>query len=226
MNDSAKSVLCEEKIEKNLSDERLENAVSSTEFEVAAQRFRQLAKEEGIETAAGLWICRPLKQWIKNLNKTQSLQNASPHLDRNSLLYLAVGMNNSLHIRDCLLVSAVSDCDFDSLMKIASRPHFEETVKLVEGCLRKAFHDSSAHPDKRKCERASEMFKQIIRSIPEQYSAQPYAVLSYLMWWIGEPEQKNRYWKQALARDRNCTLALIVAEAIANKIEPAWNCEQ
>ena len=150
MNDSAKSVLCEEKIEKNLSDERLENAVSSTEFEVAAQRFRQLAKEEGIETAAGLWICRPLKQWIKNLNKTQSLQNASPHLDRNSLLHLAVGMNNSLHIRDCLLVSAVSDCDFDSLMKIASRPHFEETVKLVEGCLRKAFHDSSAHPDKRK----------------------------------------------------------------------------
>ena len=115
MNDSAKSVLCEEKIEKNLSDKRLENAVSSTEFEVAAQRFRQLAKEEGIETAAGLWICRPLKQWIKNLNKTQSLQNASPHLDRNSLLHLAVGMNNSLHIRDCLLVSAVSDCDFDSL---------------------------------------------------------------------------------------------------------------
>ena len=136
-------------------------------------------------------------------------------------------MGEMLSIRDAFLISAIVDeqrASREFLMDFAERPKQPINAQRLEQLLSDAFHDPSARPDMKRCDQAINMLFDIIDMIPKPYRAQPFAVISYIMWWMGQ-EGAMAAAISALAIDDQCSLAAIVCSAVERHIEPAWTSE-
>ncbi|WP_221343557.1 hypothetical protein [Bifidobacterium sp. SO1] len=135
----------------------------------------------------------------------------------------AVGMSESLPIRDAAIVSLVigRPCDERMMIEIASQPHSDRVRCGMSDMMTNAFHDARARPDTERCRRGTAMLKRMGDAVPERWRVQPLAALAYVLWWMGDDLAVIRA-LECLALDEDCTLAGIVVSLIERGIRPAW----
>ena len=181
------------------------------------RQLKDMRMERGIAAADALWVERPFHAWLRNLD-------CGDHdLSHAEMSALAVGMAESLAIRDALIVSLVTQrgvCDEKRMISFAARPHDPRNVSGMYRMLQRAFDDADAALDHDRCRTGLAMMKVIYSSVPVFLQTQPLALMGYIHWWMGDDEGLP-YALDALQRDVKCTLASIVRSAYEHDIRPA-----
>lgn len=184
--------------------------------ELAAQ-LRTNRREHGIAPADAQWVRIPFRTWLTCLDRY------STSLDPTHGEALAVGMRESLAMRDALIVSLVAQrglCDEEMMIGFASRPHDPDNVRRMYRLLEQAFEDEDAVLDLRRCRTGIAMIRTIADQAPNRFRAQPLAFIGYIRWWMGS-ENGLPAALEALSVDHSCTLASIVRTAYEHDIHPA-----
>ena len=210
--------------------------ITGTEMKETINQFEQDLRSNGTRKAVRSLISEALLIWMDALEQA-SAENDGPcrvsvtrtecSLDKDAVIRITVGMGEMLSIRDAFLISAIVDeqrASREFLMDFAERPKHPGNAQRLEQLLSDAFRDPSARPDMKRCDQAVNMLFDIIDMIPKPYRAQPFAVISYIMWWMGR-EGAIAAAISALAIDDQCSLAAIVCSAVERHIGPAWTSE-
>lgn len=223
--------------------------LSDDEMDQTVQLFREQRRQMGVEKADEAWFCDPLDDWLACLSggrdgtgrdgtgrdgagrdgtartgrrRSGAAKTGGGGLSRESVAALAVGMREKLAFRDALIVSLVCpQADRDHLLELGVRPHRPQSVRYLCGVLDDTFRDPGTKPEGDRATRGFSMLTQILASVPENYQAQPLAVLAYMLWWMGDARAVADA-VRALAYDERCTLAAIVLSAVEHGICPAW----
>lgn len=193
-------------------DERVADTVRRLD-----RRLREDRRDRGPKAADAAWVDGPFDDWLAMLRD-------GADIGRPSMLALAVGMNQTLAIRDALIVSIVGGPEGvgkEALMDFASRPHAPEVCSRMGRLLTAAFTDEHGGLDESRCRAAVRALKDMIGIVPERYQVQPLTVSAYVLWWLGDGEAVECALK-ALSIDGRCSLAAIVLGAMRRGIYPAW----
>lgn len=189
--------------------------------------FRDLRRSSGPEAGNLNWVSAPFSRWMTILDSWTILgeddgQRAAL-LSRDDMAALAIGMNESLPIRDAMIVSLVTGkrCDEATMVAIAARPHTDRVRKTMSRLLDEAFHEADTVPDFERCGRGMAMLADIGKSVPERWRVQPLAALAYVSWWIDDDRAALRA-IECLSINAECRLALIVLSMIEHGVHPAW----
>ncbi|RSX51346.1 DUF4192 family protein [Bifidobacterium samirii] len=144
-------------------------------------------------------------------------------LGDDAVAMLAVGMRDSLSVRDALILSLVSDepCPPATLLDMAATPKERDTREMMTGMVAESFENAAHTPDWDRCERGLAMFDDLIASVPSPWQVQPFAAMAYILWWAGSGIAV-RYALAALTLDEGCSLAAIVFSMLDKGIRPAW----
>lgn len=188
--------------------------ITGTEMEEAISRFERDCRSDGVGETVRSFIREPLFIWMdalaqasdESVSHSEGEFHAECGLDRNMIMRTTVGINRMLSIRDVFLISAIVDeryADRDFLMSFAERPKLSRNAQRLEQLLSDSFRDPLARPDMKRCDQAINMLFDIIDMIPKTYRAQPFAVISYIMWWMGQ-EGAMASAISALAIDDQC----------------------
>lgn len=182
-----------------------------------SMRLREDRRERGPRTADAAWVDHPLDDWLEVLRDGKQLPEAS-------MMALAVGMDQTLAIRDALIVSIVTGAaglDKEVLMGFASRPHAPEVCDWMGRMLTEAFTDEHGGVDGARCRAAVAALERMVAAVPERYRVQPLTIIAYVLWWLGDRRAPS-YALQALAIDAGCSLAAIVLGALRRGAYPVW----
>lgn len=210
--------------------------ITGTEMKETINQFEQDRRSNGTRKAVRSLISEAFLIWMDALEQASaendescrvSVTRTECSLDRDTVIRITVGMGEMLSIRDAFLISAIVDeqrASREFLMDFAERPKQPSNAQRLEQLLSDAFRDPSARPDMKRCDQAINMLFDIIDMIPQPYRAQPFAVISYIMWWMGQ-EGAIAAAISALAIDDRCSLAAIVCSAVERHIGPAWTLE-
>ncbi len=180
-------------------------------------QLREDRRERGPHVADAAWVDEPFDDWLAMLHEGKPLA-------RTSMLALAVGMDQTLAVRDALIVSIVGGADGARkavLMDFASRPHAPEVCARMGRLLTAAFTDEHGGLDEARCRAAVGALKDMAGIVPERYRVQPLTIMAYVLWWLGKDEAVE-YALEALAIDERCSLAAIVLGAMRRGIYPVW----
>ncbi|MBW3078822.1 DUF4192 domain-containing protein [Bifidobacterium simiiventris] len=201
----------------------IEEPFADNELERLTCRFRDMRRTVGPREGNREWVRDPFAQWIRTLESARSFDAAATMLDREGMAAFAVGMTESLPIRDAAIVSLVigRPCDERMMIEIASQPHSDRVRCGMSDMMTNAFHDARARPDTERCRRGTAMLKRMGDAVPERWRVQPLAALAYVLWWMGDDLAVIRA-LECLALDEDCTLAGIVVSLIERGIRPAW----
>ena len=144
-------------------------------------------------------------------------------LDDDAVAMLAVAMRESLPVRDCLIVSMIAHepCTLPMLLDMASRPNERVVRDLMTGLLTDSFECEEHMPDTVRCSRGTAMLDAIAAMVPSPWRVQPYAAMSYLLWWMGDA-RAAAYAIDCLTMDEGCSLAGMVLSLLAKGLSPAW----
>lgn len=210
--------------------------ITGMEMKETINQFEQDCRLNGTRKAVRSLISEAFLIWMDALEQA-SVENDEPwrvgvtrtecSLDRDTVIRITVGMGEMLSIRDAFLISAIVDeqrASREFLMDFAERPKQSINAQRLEQLLSDSFRDPLARPDMKRCDQAINMLFDIIDMIPKTYRAQPFAVISYIMWWMGQ-EGAMAAAISALAIDDQCSLAAIVCSAVERHIGPAWTSE-
>ena len=118
------------------------------ELETRSQEFRNDRRLRGAQQANADWVAEPLDEWLSCLDA------GNTDLGRETMAAFAVGMRETLSIRDALILSLVIDesrCPKSWLMEFAARPHLARTRTRMGELLTCAFEDEGMMPDKERC---------------------------------------------------------------------------
>lgn len=210
--------------------------ITGTEMKETINQFEQDRRSNGTRKAVRSLISEAFLIWMDALEQASaendescrvSVTRTECSLDRDTVIRITVGMDEMLSIRDAFLISAIVDeqrASREFLMDFAERPKQPSNAQRLEQLLSDAFRDPSARPDMKRCDQAINMLFDIIDMIPKPYRAQPFAVISYIMWWMDQ-EGAIAAAISALAIDDQCSLAAIVCSAVERHIGPAWISE-
>ena len=102
-----------------------------------------------------------------------------------------------------------------------ANPTLPGNTRHLDESLNVSFLDASRKPDTKRCDNGVNMMFDIIGMVPERYHVQPLAIISYVLWWMGD-ERAMLCAMRALALDENCSLAAIICSAAHRHIGPAW----
>ena len=152
------------------------------------------------------------------------LDAGNTDLGRETMAAFAVGMRETLSIRDALILSLVIDesrCPKSWLMEFAARPHLARTRTRMGELLTCAFEDESMMPDKERCHTGIGMLLDIAEASPVPYCIQPLAVIAYTLWWLGDPRAMV-FALRCLLLDEDCSLAAMIFSAADRGVAPAW----
>ncbi len=218
--------------------------IDSTEMQQVENQLNQCHREDGMVSAARMVMKEPFTHWMDKLADASAAEAAvgDPHryeacaersdaasdaciLDRTDVLALAASMNWTLSMRDALLVSIIIGEERASReypMGFVERPMLASNARRLETLLNESFRDPQAKPNMERCERGIDMLFQIFFMVPERYRAQPLAVISYILWWLGRDTGAMQCALDALEVDEGCSLAAIVCSACQRHIGPAW----
>ena len=141
-------------------------------------------KSTTLETLADLFR-DAFEEWLSGLDMER------PALSEQSKKTLAESMRASMAWRDSILVSATcsnsSEYDAVKLKGFAfHREHEEWLGRMISGSLK----DETLDEDRTVCRRAVGMLFDIVEAVEDidiELQAQPLAVISYLLWWMGAP---------------------------------------
>ena len=156
--------------------------------------------------------------WLVNLDSGETV------LDCDTMAAFAVGMNETLSIRDALILSLIIDeqrCPKTQLMEFAARPHSKRNKRRMGELLTVAFEDEGIVPDKERCHAGIAMLLDIADAAPVPYCVQPLAVVAYTLWWLGDSRAVTMA-LQCLLLDEECSLAAMVFSAAQRGVAPAW----
>ena len=154
----------------------------------------------------------------------QQPTQAATDLGRETMAAFAVGMRETLSIRDALILSLVIDesrCPKSWLMEFAARPHLARTRTRMGELLTCAFEDEGMMPDKERCHAGIGMLLDIAEASPVPYCIQPLAVIAYTLWWLGDPRAMV-FALRCLLLDEDCSLAAMIFSAADRGVAPAW----
>ena len=184
------------------------------------ENYREGRRRWGVQDADRRWLSQPLTDWTSGLN----VQQANPHLDSGSADRLAVAINETLAIRDGLILSILAPkpgLDSHRLLDLCVRPNEPSNVTALCSILDAVFKDPSTQPDHTRCRAGLAMLQAMADQVPLGFRAQPLAVAAYVDWWSGGSRASGLA-EEALADDRSCSLAAIVLALIGRGIVPAW----
>ncbi|MCI1219382.1 MAG: DUF4192 domain-containing protein [Bifidobacterium sp.] len=205
------------------NEEAPDRMLSLEELESKARSFREQRREKGVSQADADWIARPFAAWLRGLEPEDAAKHRHAVLERETMAALAVGMAETLSIRDALIVSLVAgaeQCSERRMVDFAVHPHDPRNTRNMYRLLRSAFDDAQVPLDRQRCINGVRMMLSIAGAAPRRFGVQPYAVTAYILWWMGE-QSASRYVRKALGLDSRCTLAAIVHSALEHDIGPA-----
>lgn len=180
------------------------------------KRFRANRRSQGIRQADADWFRDPFDEWHRWISEGRD--DVSP----DSLMRLCVGMNETLAMRDAIILAPMEGVTRDDLLSLVTNPHSESSSTLVCNTLTRGFEDASLVPDPRRCQRSIDALAHMITIAPEDYGAQPLSALAYLLWWVGRDEQSLACSLRALYVDDSCMMASILLGVVQRDIHPAW----
>ncbi|OZG67513.1 hypothetical protein BEUL_1604 [Bifidobacterium eulemuris] len=195
-----------------------ENPVDEASLEEMTRLFRTQRRRDGHRKATSAWLDGPLDDWLANLDDGET------ELGGDDMAAIAVGMHETLSIRDALILSMITDeeaCPKAQLMEFAARPQLSRSKRRMCELLSAAFEDEGITPDVERCQTGVMMLLDIARAVPTDLAVQPLAVVAYALWWMGD-EHAILFAMHCLAIDDECSLASIVFSAINRGIRPAW----
>ncbi len=130
-------------------------------------QLREDRRERGPHVADAAWVDEPFDDWLAMLHEGKPLA-------RTSMLALAVGMDQTLAVRDALIVSIVGGADGARkavLMDFASRPHAPEVCARMGRLLTAAFTDEHGGLDEARCRAAVGALKAVLMD----FASRPHA---------------------------------------------------
>ena len=172
------------------------------ELETRSQEFRNDRRLRGAQQANADWVAEPLDEWLSCLDA------GNTDLCRETMAAFAVGMRETLSIRDALILSLVIDesrCPKSWLMEFAARPHLARTRTRMGELLTCAFEDEGMMPDKERCHTGIGMLLDIAETL----------------WWLGDPRAMV-FALRCLLLDEDCSLAAMIFSAADRGVAPAW----
>ena len=209
----------------NMLDET--TPIRATEMDQLGEQLTEDCKSQGMEEAIREFLDEPFGRWMDSLAGSPSVGDGPERargLSRNDIRMIAVAMERAMSVRDALLVSIVVGEDRsprEFLMDFMTNPMDPDNSRRLEEILKDSFRNASKTPDTVRCDNGVTMMFDIIEMVPERYQVQPLAVISYVLWWMGD-ERAMLCALRALALDEDCSLAAIVCSAAHRHIGPAW----
>ena len=194
------------------------NLFDAGALEELSRLFHETRQTLGPQQVDADWMSDPLDEWLVNLDSGETV------LDRDTMAAFAVGMNETLSIRDALILSLIIDeqrCPKTQLMEFAARPHSKRNKRRMGELLTVAFEDEGIVPDKERCHAGIAMLLDIADAAPVPYCVQPLAVAAYTLWWLGDSRAVTMA-LQCLLLDEECSLAAMVFSAAQRGVAPAW----
>ncbi|NMM93093.1 DUF4192 domain-containing protein [Bifidobacterium oedipodis] len=191
-------------------------------LEMLARAFRQDRRERGAPLADADWVDGPLDSWLACLDTGES------HLEGEDMAAFAVGMAETLSIRDALILSLIIDerrCPKSQLIEFAARPHLVHAKQRMGELLTAAFWDEGLAPDRERCMTGIDILIDLAEAVPVPYCVQPLAIIAYALWWMGDA-RSEAFAAQCLVLDGECSLAAMIFSACEHQLAPAWCIEQ
>ncbi|MBT1175463.1 DUF4192 domain-containing protein [Bifidobacterium sp. LC6] len=188
------------------------------DLDMMQHAFHEDRRMRGPQQADADWVSEPLDAWLA------SLDDGSADLEADTMAAFAVGMNETLSIRDAIILSLVIDqrqCPKSMLMEFAAKPHSKHAKRRMSELLTAAFEDEGIVPDEERCRTGVDMLLTMAALSPVPYCIQPMAVAAYTLWWLGDPSAAALA-LQCLILDEDCSLAAMVFSAADRGISPAW----
>ncbi|MCI1935459.1 MAG: hypothetical protein LKJ44_03695 [Bifidobacteriaceae bacterium] len=202
-----------------LDDKALREAIE--DFRIArASKERTAADEEFFAPLLCLW-----NQQLRHdpgEGKEEESHRLVGQERRNFVRDIAIAFNESLGMRDAMILSVVSELGEKALVSAGVNAAKQETARMVNTTLSKVFRSKTMVPDFERCTRALDLLIEVHTRVPRRYAVQPLAVMAYLLWWSGKNEEASGAALRCLSIDGECTLAGIVLSAIRYRISPAW----
>lgn len=185
---------------------------NTTTIDDITAELHTLQHEEGPTPANRIWFTPLLDQWLHNL------ENKQVDMDADTLIRLAVSMNETLPMRDALLLSLIADMSRDQLLTIAIHHNSNESRTLVARYLGDALLDTG-HADHDRIQAGVTMLSALAETSPEPLKAHPYAGIAYVLWYLND-ERATVFALRALASNEDCSLAGIVMAFIQQGAHP------
>lgn len=201
--------------------------ICEAEMERLEDQLVEDCKSLGMAESIRDFLQEPFSEWMDELaDESSGGDDSSPEcrLSRNGAGALAIAMQQTMAVRDALLVSIIVDerrSSRDFLMGFMANPTLPGNTRHLEESLNGSFRDASRKPDTKRCDNGVNMMFDIIGMVPERYHVQPLAIISYVLWWMGD-ERAMLCAMRALALDENCSLAAIICSAAHRHIGPVW----
>lgn len=201
--------------------------ICEAEMERLEDQLVEDCKSLGMAESIRDFLQEPFSEWMDELaDESSGDDDSSPEcrLSRNGAGALAIAMQQTMAVRDALLVSIIVDerrSSRDFLMVFMANPTLPGNTRHLEESLNGSFRDASRKPDTKRCDNGVNMMFDIIGMVPERYHVQPLAIISYVLWWMGD-ERAMLCAMRALALDENCSLAAIICSAAHRHIGPVW----
>lgn len=206
-------------VTEGLDDKDLREAIE--DFRIArASKERTVADEEFFAPLLCLW-----NQQLRHdpeEGKGEGTHRLAGQERRNFVRDIAIAFNESLGMRDAMILSVVSELGEKDLVTAGVNAAKQETARMVNATLSKVFRSKTMVPDFERCTRALDLLIEVHTRVPRGYAVQPLAVMAYLLWWSGKNEEASGAALRCLSIDGECTLAGIVLSAVRYRISPAW----
>lgn len=222
----AKPAECERSMRCNRQDGHRQDCrkdcLEREHLEMLARAFRQDRRERGAQAADADWVDGPLDSWLACLDTGET------RLEREDMAAFAVGMAETLSIRDALILSLVIDeqrCPKSQLIEFAARPHLVRAKQRMGELLTAAFWDEGLAPDRERCMTGIDILIDLAEAVPVPYCVQPLAIIAYALWWMGDA-RSEAFAAQCLVLDGECSLAAMIFSACEQQLAPAWCIEQ
>ena len=183
--------------------------ICEAEMERLEDQLVEDCKSLGMAESIRDFLQEPFSEWMDELADESSGA-------------LAIAMQQTMAVRDALLVSIIVDerrSSRDFLMGFMANPTLPGNTRHLEESLNGSFRDASRKPDTKRCDNGVNMMFDIIGMVPERYHVQPLTIISYVLWWMGD-ERAMLCAMRAL--DENCSLAAIICSAAHRHIGPVW----
>ncbi len=166
--------------------------ICEAEMERLEDQLVEDCKSLGMAESIRDFLQEPFSEWMDELaDESSGDDDSSPEcrLSRNGAGALAIAMQQTMAVRDALLVSIIVDerrSSRDFLMGFMANPTLPGNTRHLEESLNGSFRDASRKPDTKRCDNGVNMMFDIIGMVPERYHVQPLAIISYVLWWMGD----------------------------------------
>lgn len=166
--------------------------ICEAEMERLEDQLVEDCKSLGMAESIRDFLQEPFSEWMDELaDESSGGDDSSPEcrLSRNGAGALAIAMQQTMAVRDALLVSIIVDerrSSRDFLMGFMANPTLPGNTRHLEESLNGSFRDASRKPDTKRCDNGVNMMFDIIGMVPERYHVQPLAIISYVLWWMGD----------------------------------------